>query len=128
MSTNQRIVFVNNLCHYMQMRGVDQSDIVTALGISASTVSDWVNGKKYPRVDAMQKIADYLGVLLSDLTTEHTDDTASSLNSLTPSESELISIFRDLNDKGQAVMMATAQSLATNPDMKKGSASNIETA
>lgn len=127
MSTNQRIVFVNNLCRYMQMRSVEQSDIVTALDISASTVSDWVNGKKYPRVDAMQRLADYLGVVLSDLTTEHTDN-ASSLNTLSPSESELISIFRDLNDKGQAVMMATAQSLATNPDMKKGSASNIETA
>lgn len=126
MSTNQRIVFVNNLCHYMQMRGVDQSDIVTALGISASTVSDWVNGKKYPRVDAMQKIADYLGVLLSDLTTEHSDDDKS--GPLTPSESELITIFRDLNDKGQDALLRQARYLVSDPDMKKGSASNTATA
>lgn len=126
MSTNQRIVFVNNLCHYMQMCGVDQSDIVSALGISASTVSDWVNGKKYPRVDAMQKIADYLGVLLSDLTTEHSDDDKS--GPLTPSESELITIFRDLNDKGQDALLRQARYLASDPDMKRGSASNTATA
>ena len=126
MSTNQRIVFVNNLCHYMQMRGVDQSDIVVALGISASTVSDWVNGKKYPRVDAMQKIADYLGVLLSDLTTEHSDDDKS--GPLTPSESELITIFRDLNDKGQDALLRQARYLVSDPDMKKGSESNTATA
>jgi len=126
MSTNQRIVFVNNLCHYMQMRGVDQSDIVVALGISASTVSDWVNGKKYPRVDAMQKIADYLGVLLSDLTTEHSDDDKS--GPLTPSESELITIFRDLNDKGQDALLRQARYLVSDPDMKKGAVSNTATA
>lgn len=126
MSTNQRIVFVNNLCHYMQMRGVDQSDIVVALGISASTVSDWVKGKKYPRVDAMQKIADYLGVLLSDLTTEHSDDDKS--GPLTPSESELITIFRDLNDKGQDALLRQARYLVSDPDMKKGSESNTATA
>ena len=33
--------------------------------------SDWCNGKKYPRVDAMQRLADLLGVLYSTLTTEN---------------------------------------------------------
>lgn len=71
--THQREVFVRNLAKYMKIRGVEQADIVSALGITASTVSDWVNGKKYQRVDAMQRLADYLGVLLSDLTREEFD-------------------------------------------------------
>lgn len=70
MSENQRIIFANNLSRFMSRRGIVQADIVAALGVSASTVSDWVTGKKYPRVDAMQKLADYLGVLISDLTTD----------------------------------------------------------
>lgn len=45
-----------------------------------------------------------------------------------PDESELISIFRTLNHKGQDMLINTARSLATNPDMKKAGESNTETA
>ena len=109
----------------MERKGVDQSCIVAALGFSASTVSDWVTGKKYPRVDAMQKLADYFGVLLSDLTSEDND---TELRGLTPTEQELISIFRSLNDKGQDMIINTVRSFAINPDLKKDSASNTVTA
>lgn len=66
---NAREVFKNNLNRYMELRGIDQAYIVSQLGITASTVSDWVNGKKYPRVDAMQRLADLLRVSLASLTT-----------------------------------------------------------
>jgi len=56
-----REVFRNNLNHYLTEKGIEQAQIVAELDMSASTVSDWVNGKKYPRVDAMQRLADYLG-------------------------------------------------------------------
>lgn len=71
MGENQRVIFVENLKGYMAQRGIAQSDIVSELGYSASTVSDWVTGKKYPRVDAMQKLADFIGIQISDLTTDH---------------------------------------------------------
>ena len=126
MGENQRQVFVNNLRHYMERRGVEQSDIVTALGVSASTVSDWFNGKKYPRVDAMQMLADYLGVLISDLTSENPTPAPSDM--LTPSEEELLDIYRSLNEIGRQALIGTARGLAANPDMKKGGASSSETA
>jgi transcriptional regulator with XRE-family HTH domain len=110
----------------MEMRHIDQSDIVNALNVSASTVSDWVRGKKYPRVDAMQALANYLGVLISDLTTENDDSTGREQMEVT--EVELLAIYRSLNDIGQAALMGTARGLAANPDMKRGSASNTETA
>ena len=69
MSTSKaRNVFMINLNRIMEQQRIDQSDIVTALNTTASTVSDWVNGKKYPRVDAMQNLAEYLGVRMSTLT------------------------------------------------------------
>lgn len=70
MGENQRVIFANNLNRFMKNHGVDQSDIVAALNVSASTVSDWVTGKKYPRVDAMQRLANFFGVVISDLTAE----------------------------------------------------------
>ena len=68
MAENAREIFVENLTRLMRERGIEQSDIVAALGFTASTVSDWVNGKKYPRVDRMQMLADFFGVPMSVLT------------------------------------------------------------
>lgn len=66
--SDAREIFKQNLQKCMEQLGVDQAYIVAKLGITASTVSDWVNGKKYPRVDTMQRLADLFGVRLSDLT------------------------------------------------------------
>lgn len=64
-------VFARNLNYYLTTRGKTQNDLVRDLEITASTISDWANGKKYPRVDKMQMLADYFGILKSDLTEEH---------------------------------------------------------
>lgn len=67
----ERDIFAANLRRILEMRGKTQSDIVADLEVTSSTVSDWANAKKYPRVDKMQILADYLGVLISDLREEH---------------------------------------------------------
>lgn len=69
-ASNARQIFESNLRRIMRERGIAQADLVTKLNVTASTVSDWVNGKKYPRVDTMQRIADALGVEMDDLTSE----------------------------------------------------------
>ncbi len=63
----ERDIFSSNLRFYLLRAGKTQIDLVHDLGVTSSTVSDWANAKKYPRVDKMQAIADYLGILLSDL-------------------------------------------------------------
>lgn len=73
MSNNAREVFKNNLNRYMRIKGWDQSYIAQQLNLTPSTVSDWVKGKKYPRVDAMQRLADLFGVAIVDLQSETHD-------------------------------------------------------
>ena len=63
---------------------------------------------------------------MHDISDLYTDEAVS--DPLTPSESELITIFRDLNDKGQDALLRQARYLASDPDMKKGSVSNTATA
>ena len=70
MADDAREIFVRNLAELMRRRGVSQADIVVNLGVTSATVSNWCTGKKYPRIDVMQKLADYLQVGLSALTTE----------------------------------------------------------
>ena len=60
-------VFASNLKRYMEVKGKSRNDISEALGISYFTVSDWVNGKKYPRMDKVEMLANYFGVQKSDL-------------------------------------------------------------
>jgi len=70
MPDNAREIFVKNLRYFMEARGISQADICRELEVSSATASDWCTGKKYPRVDAMQRLADLLGVTFSILTTE----------------------------------------------------------
>ena len=44
-----------------------RKDVCKALDVSYYTFSDWVNGKKYPRMDKVEKLANYFGILKSDL-------------------------------------------------------------
>lgn len=71
MSDNAKMVFADNLKSYLNAKGLTQLDLANYMGCSSSTVSDWCNGRKYPRVDKMQRMADWLGVRMSDLTSEH---------------------------------------------------------
>ena len=71
MPDNAREIFVKNLRFLMEARGITQADICRELNVSSATASDWCTGKKYPRVDAMQRLADLLGVQFATLTTEN---------------------------------------------------------
>lgn len=63
-------VFATNLKRYMALKGKSRKDLASDLKISYYTVTDWVNGKKYPRMDKVEKLADYFGILKSDLIEE----------------------------------------------------------
>lgn len=63
-----KATFSANLNHYLKNANMNTADLATALSIPFSTVADWVHGRKYPRMDKVQAIADYFGILKSDLT------------------------------------------------------------
>lgn len=47
--------------------GLSQKQIGIIAGVSDKAISTWENGKKEPRMGAIQKIADHFGVKKSDL-------------------------------------------------------------
>lgn len=63
-------IFAKNLRYLMEAKGITQADICRALDVSSATVSDLCSGKKYPRTDKIQHLAELLGVFFSTLTTE----------------------------------------------------------
>ena len=103
-------VFARNLNYYLTIRGKTQNDLVRDLEITASTVSDWANGKKYPRVDKMQMLADYFGILKSDLTEEHQE------SELTD-DIELQEYLEELKNRSEMRMLFSLAKGATKEDV-----------
>lgn len=60
-------VLAENLRYYMDLHDKSRNDLCSALDLSYTTVSDWVNGKKYPRIDKIEMMANYFGIQKSDL-------------------------------------------------------------
>lgn len=71
----QRKIFAKNLRKYLDRAEKNQTDLQKFIGVSSSTVSDWMHGIKMPRMDKIQSICNWLGIQKSDLL-EEKDDTA----------------------------------------------------
>lgn len=63
-------VFARNLKKYMDRAGKSQKEMADIVGVSTPTFSDYINAKKYPRIDKIDILADYFGILKSDLIEE----------------------------------------------------------
>lgn len=112
---------------YMDQFGMNQSDIAKQLKVSKQTVSEWMNGKKFPRVDKMQKLADIFGVLLSDMYTPSRQNSTLKENSLAPSyklnddEKRLIDLYRGAEKPARKIAMQTLEN-----NQKKNTLSKAE--
>ena len=60
-------IMAKNIRHYMELHGKSRNDMCQALGVKYTTLTDWVNGKTYPRIDRIEQIAAYFGIEKSDL-------------------------------------------------------------
>ena len=60
-------VFSRNLRKYMSQSNINQKELAKIIGVSAPTFNGYVKGEFYPRIDKIQKLADYFGILKSDL-------------------------------------------------------------
>ena len=62
-----RIVFSNNLKRLLALNEKQAADIVRDLKIPFSTVSNWMNAQKMPRMGKIEMLAEYLHCEKSDL-------------------------------------------------------------
>lgn len=82
MSTWSHEIFARNLKFFMERSGKRQNEIAEIAGVSTSTVSDWIKAKKYPRIDKIEILADYFGIMKSDLIEDKPEDDMSTVNDL----------------------------------------------
>lgn len=74
MATWSKGIFSKNLQYYMGRKGISQRELAEIIGVSAPTLNEWIKAKKYPRIDKVEKLANYFGCLKSDLIEEKTEE------------------------------------------------------
>lgn len=63
-----------NLRYYVERSGKTQRELCEIFGVATSTFNDWLKAKKYPRIDKIEIMANYFGILKSDLIEEKTEE------------------------------------------------------
>lgn len=72
-SLGNKETFSKNLKKYMSKFNKDRNDMVEELGFKYTTFNDWYNGHTYPRIDSIEKMANYFGITKADLIEDHYD-------------------------------------------------------
>lgn len=66
----QRKVFASNLSRYVANSGKQQKEVASALGFNQKTFNGWCKALSMPTMGKVQAIADYFGIMKSDLLDE----------------------------------------------------------
>lgn len=110
-----------NLKYYIEKSGKDRKELAEIWGFPYSTVTEWINAKKYPRIDRIEIMADYFGILKSDLIEEKTEemkemqkknDTITDVIIRLRTDADFLSVVETLNRLDQDKIVGVKQMLA----------------
>ena len=99
----------------LQSRGISSYKLSKETGISQTTLSNWKSGRSKPKMDVMQKIADYFNVSLDYIMTgeEREDEKKYYLNDDTASIAQKIFEGKELRLLFDAAQDAEPEDLST---------------
>lgn len=108
-----------NLSYYIELSGKTQKELCSIFGVAYSTFNDWVNGKKYPRIDKIEMMANYWGILKSDLIEDkrmkdHPEDMAILAASIMRDAEllDMIAKYRKLSEKNKIAVLQMIENLS----------------
>jgi repressor LexA len=71
-------VMADNIDFYLKKNSLTRKQMADDLDISYTTLSTWLQGKAYPRIDKIEMMANYFGVSKADLVEQHKNKKLSS--------------------------------------------------
>lgn len=105
-SIGNKEIFARNLKYYLEITEKTQKEIADFLQVNPSSVNDWVKAKKYPRIDKIELLSIYFGILKSDLIEDKgVNKTLPQVHKLTEGESILLELFRQLPEDSQRMYL-----------------------
>ena len=66
-SLGNKPVIASNIKYFMKEKGINAKELSKALNVPYTTVLSWIKAEYYPRIDKIEKMSDYFGILKSDL-------------------------------------------------------------
>jgi transcriptional regulator with XRE-family HTH domain len=99
--------FAKNLLYYLEWSGKNQKEVAEAIGVTPASLNEWTKAKKYPRIDKIEMLARYFGILKSDLIEEHTSkhENTPDERKLTEGEELLLQLFRQIPEDAQKMYL-----------------------
>ena len=116
-SLGNKRTMANNIKRFMDEKGVTRRDLCDKLGFKYSTVTDWINAEKYPRIDKIEAMANFFGVSKADLVEPLPAPPAEEprrkgVLDLTDKEARHMQLYRTLDDEGRAVVDSVTETYA----------------
>jgi transcriptional regulator with XRE-family HTH domain len=106
---NQEI-FSKNLIRHLDYSGKTQKEVASAIGVSTGTFCDWVKGRSYPRMDKVQKLADYFGVKKSDLV----EDAKNIVEPISDEDQEVLDLFHKVPKEKREFVLSMIRAAVDN--------------
>lgn len=98
----------SNITKYRKERGITQKELAENIGITPSTLSDYINLRSAPSFGVIQKLADFFGVQKTDIDSEY--QLMNNIKSTGQSSvlSKITQISSELDEPRQKVVLDTA--------------------
>ena len=103
-SIGNKSVMAKNLTYYVNRSGKTQKELSEIVGVATSTFNDWMKGKKYPRIDKIEILANYFGILKSDLIEDRDQKNPPDKVELTEGEKMMLDLFRLVPEEKQQMV------------------------
>ncbi|MFA6851052.1 MAG: helix-turn-helix transcriptional regulator [Selenomonadaceae bacterium] len=117
------LIFANNLKQEMHKSNMKSVDISRIAGVGKSTVSEWLSGDKYPRMDKVKKLAEHFNIHICDLIEEKNavDCELEDFDHISKIEGELLHDFRTLSAVEKQMVLAFCGAKARISELEKKS-------
>ena len=106
-----------NITYYRKQRGITQKELAKEVGITPSTMTDYMKLRSAPSFGVIQKLSDFFGIKKSDIDTTFKEEEKSTITSSIPFENFdprktiLLSNYDKLNDTRKNKLLATSETL-----------------
>ena len=109
-------VIAENITYYRKQRGITQKELAKEVGITPSTMTDYMKLRSAPSFGVIQKLADFFGIKKSDIDTTFKEEKSTFPSSIPlpnfdPRQAILLSNYSKLNDTRKNKLLATSETL-----------------
>lgn len=107
-SLGNKTVMAANIKHQMKLKGINAKELSKALKVPYTTVLSWIKAEYYPRIDKIEMMSDYFGILKSELIEDKQKQPVQ--NELSEVKQALIDLIDGLSENEAAVLLASLKS------------------